>query len=467
MTAAGFALLLEKGLMFGNLFPVTSKALIERYNRALKQRTGKQTRLTEFHIDLSGYSPEIGDELGDELYLNQNGCNREFILLSLDQRRAPLLNAKFSLSRGILKRFIAENEAELFALTARDAVCGELANSVFELTTADRLFEIRRITVEADTTGNHVAEAAKLTGLIERFRSETDAWWDDRLIAEMIELARQTGDVTRNPLALKPLAVDVDNFWTSFFGGLYIFRGVKSPGALSIGPKDKLGALPVPQVIGLDERNLLARFLDDNELVEPIVQARGIDAAAILGQKMDFILVEAATMLGLDLGQATRQDLRNIARKVGSALPDEFRALGDLKRWAESGGTWPHIASDHPAYFYTLRARDIPDRDLVNQLLAELSPLDVRQLFICHKELFYALYAKWEPQKQAYVARFLARGIPRRQGRHPRGPVRPFRPADGRGAGAARRRSPSPWEKARRDQMLIDLVGPWGAVRRK
>ena len=65
--------LIEKGLMFGNLIEVSSPALIERYNRALKHLTGKVTALTDFHIDISGYSPEIGDELGDDLYLNHNG----------------------------------------------------------------------------------------------------------------------------------------------------------------------------------------------------------------------------------------------------------------------------------------------------------------------------------------------------------------------------------------------------------
>ena len=56
-------LLIEKGLMFGNLIRVDSPALVERYNRALKSLTGKVTSLKDFHIDISGYSPEIGDEL--------------------------------------------------------------------------------------------------------------------------------------------------------------------------------------------------------------------------------------------------------------------------------------------------------------------------------------------------------------------------------------------------------------------
>ena len=77
--------LIQRGLMFGNLFHVSSPALVERYNRALKHLTGMTTTLTDFHIDISGYAPEVGDELGNDLYLNHAGVNRQFILLSTDQ----------------------------------------------------------------------------------------------------------------------------------------------------------------------------------------------------------------------------------------------------------------------------------------------------------------------------------------------------------------------------------------------
>ena len=58
--------LVRRGLMFGNLFEVRSPTLVERYNRALEHLTGRRTALTEFHLDISGYSPEIGDEFGDD-----------------------------------------------------------------------------------------------------------------------------------------------------------------------------------------------------------------------------------------------------------------------------------------------------------------------------------------------------------------------------------------------------------------
>ena len=441
--------LIKRGLMFGNLFHVTSPALAARYNRALKHLTGKTTTLTDFYIDISGYSPEVGQELGDPLYLNHDGVNRQFILLSTEQRRCPLLDAKFSTSRPILQRFIAENEAALFALTARDAVAGELVNSVYDISEPARLFEMRAITVEADTTTGTVRNAARLKDKIDRFLGEEDAWFDDVLIGEMIELAADTGDVTRAPLALRPLTVETGNFWTAHFGGLYVFQNLDHPAVIgsTAAPQD----VPITYSFDLTDRNRIAKFLEFNDLVEPVVKARGIDGAAILRQKMDFILISSVAEAGVDLTGTTRRDMRTLARRHRNLLPDEFNALADLVNWAEHGGAWPRISSEHPAYFYTLRGSGSAEAPLVNMLLSELCPRDVRQLFICHKQAFYAAYAAWPAAKQEYVAQYLEAEYQ----------------ADKMGVRAALFGHDAPMEEpapAQRD--LIARVGPWGAVRR-
>ncbi|MEO0932116.1 MAG: DUF6638 family protein, partial [Pseudomonadota bacterium] len=224
--------LIEKGLMFGNLVRVDSPVLVDRYNRALNHLIGRETDLDVFHIDISGYSPEVGDAFDDDLYLNHQGVNRQFILLTTEQASAPLLNAKFSTSRGILRQFIEENRAELFALTTRDAVAGEIVNSVYRADVPARLFDMRKVRIEADTTNGTVATAAKLGELIDRFKTEADAWYDDVLIAEMIGMAKETGDVVRNPVKLKQMTFTQDNFWTDHFGGMYVFRGVPHPAAI-------------------------------------------------------------------------------------------------------------------------------------------------------------------------------------------------------------------------------------------
>ena len=423
--------------------------------------TNHQSKLSEFHIDVSGYSPEIGDELDDHLYLNHAGVNRQFILLTTDQKTAPLLNAKFSTSHEILKEFIQKNETQLFALTARDAVAEELVNSVYAVDGPVRLFDIRKVKIEADTTSGTVAEAEALAQDVDRFMREEDAWFDDVLIADMISKAKRTGDVTRNPVRLDLMEFEQCNFWTAHFGGLYVFQGMDHPAVISSGSKAVLGALPIKYVFDTKDRNQIAKFLEYNDLAEPIVKARGIDAAAIIRQKMDFIVIDTAQESGIDLTGVTRRDIRALARRHAQDLPEEFHGLASLLRWAEEGGKWPRITSDHPAYFYTLRSADHADRDSVNMLLSQLSPQDVCQLFICHNELFYQLHATWDESKKSYVADFLEREYQ----------------VDKAGARAAlfghdaemeppapAPKKDGPWGVS---EKKIAAVGPYGAVRRK
>lgn len=445
--------LIENGLMFGNLVHVAAPVLVTRYNRALQHLTGKQTTLTDFHIDISGYSPEIGDELGDHLYLNHNGVNRQFILLTTDQKNAPLLNATFSTSRDILRRFIDANDTQLFALTAADAVAGELVNSVFDVSDPRRLFDIRTIRIDADTTSGTLRHAEELTGLIHRFKTEEDGWFDEDLIARMISVAGKSGDIARNPVRLTTTEFEQRNFWTSHFGGLYLFQDVDHPALISAQDKQALGQMPIKYVFDLKDRTRIAKFLAYNNLVEPIVTAPGMDAAAVLRQKMDFIVIAAASDRGLDLTGLTRTDMRRLTRQNSSVLPPEYHGLAALLNWAENHGPWPSITSADPAYFYSLRGADTADKDLVNMLLAELAPLDFRQMFICHKPLFYRRYATWTESKKAYVADFL---------------VREYQ-VDKAGARAAlfgHEPDMSGQAPVNRADDLIRRVGPWGAVRR-
>ncbi|MFW8633576.1 DUF6638 family protein [Cribrihabitans pelagius] len=454
--------LIHRGLMFGNLFHVASPALVERYNRALMHLTGKTTALSDFHVDISGYSPEVGDELNDIFYLNHAGVNRQFILLSTEQQRCPLLNAQFSTSRDILRRFIAANERQLFALTATDAVAGEMVNSVFEVSSPAKLFDIRQVRIEADTTRGTLKHADKLAELVERFKSEEDGWFDDALIAEMIETAEKSGDVTRNPVRLGQEVFEQQNFWTAHFGGLYLFPGLAHPALIASGERPE-GKLPLKHVFTLEDRQQIAEFLKLNRLAEPVAQARGIDGAAVLRQKMDFIAVSALAEQGVDLSDLPRSGLRRLVARHAQDLPAEYEGLAALLRWAEDGGPRPSMRPSHPAFFYALRASDTPEAELVNMLLAELAPRDFRQLFICHKHAFYHLYSTWPEAKKTYAAEFLAREYavdkagaraalfghePDMEGKTPAPPWGP--------------RAPSA-----RSERLVDRVGPWGAVKRE
>lgn len=400
--------LVKYGLMYGNLIPVSSPSMVNRYNRALLHLTGKTTALEEFHVDISGFSPEIGDELDDPHYLNPNGCNRQFILLTPEQKTAPLLNASFSTSRSILRRYMDENEEQLFALTIRDAVVGELVNTIYSVGSPADLFDYRNIDVEADTVGGHVEAGEELGDKIETFMSEPDSWWDDVLIADMIELAKHTGDIIRTPITLQPQRFEQGNFYTAHFGGFYVFRDARETGCIASRKLDVVVDLPVKRVMTLADRHEVAAFLSRNQLVEPITDARGANAKSILKQKLDFIVIDTAANNDENLSNTSRRNLRSLKRKYHRELPPEYHAINDiLLRMDSRGGLdWP--TPDNPAYFYLMRSRDHRDKHLVNMLLAELTPLDFRQMFICHKDEFYGHYQTWSDAKKTYAAQFLA-----------------------------------------------------------
>lgn len=395
--------LIEKGLMFDGLIRVDSPAWIARYNRALQKLTGKQTALSEFHIDLSGTSPEVGDELGDLDYLDPPGGMGQFILLTTEQKAAPLLNVDLSVERDILRRFITANESQLFTLTARDAVVGEMDEGVWQIAAPTDLLGIRQLRVTADTTGEQVAQSARLTAMIDRFRTQPDAWWDDVLIAQMIEQAQKSGDVTRNPVRLSQTEFEVSDFWTAEFGGVYVIRSARQP-AMIFTDKAQLRTIEGVVTLSVDQPHEIAAWLARNALAESVASTRSARTAALLRQKMDFILVDAAVRLGIDTGTGTRADLRRAVSRMGDGLPPEVRSLSALASYVEHGGDWPVIDSADPAYFYALRATPGPARDVINMLLAELAPHDVRALFILNKSLFYRLYREWDARKKSYVA---------------------------------------------------------------
>ena len=74
--------LLEAELIYGRLMTVNEPHLIGRYNKALKGFGLPETKLEEFDIDMTGFSPQVAAELNDRDYLDPNRVNRRFIILT-------------------------------------------------------------------------------------------------------------------------------------------------------------------------------------------------------------------------------------------------------------------------------------------------------------------------------------------------------------------------------------------------
>ena len=103
-------LLVKHELIYGQLMDITEPHLIERYNQALVGvRSAAGRSLISFRIDMTGFSPEVADALGDPQYLDPNAVNRRFIILTPAQERLPVVHTSFSNTGALMHQFFEAN----------------------------------------------------------------------------------------------------------------------------------------------------------------------------------------------------------------------------------------------------------------------------------------------------------------------------------------------------------------------
>jgi len=105
--------LIDNALIYGAMLEIGDPHMIERYNVALEGFGLSKTNLEKFTIDATGFSPEVAKELDDEDYLNPNGINRRFIILSPEQETLPIVYAHFSSTYDLMMALFRKNTESL------------------------------------------------------------------------------------------------------------------------------------------------------------------------------------------------------------------------------------------------------------------------------------------------------------------------------------------------------------------
>jgi len=198
--------------------------LIERYNRALKAFDLKPVELDSFRIDMTGFSPEVAETIGDEDYLDPKKVNRRFIILSPEQATLSVVHSSFSNTRDLMLDFFERNRRVLYALTIKDVVFGEIEDNIYEVDDIDDLLSIEQVEFKIGTHENLTEKTNQLNMMIDRLLKEPDAWRDDAMLNEMVEIVQQTGDIRDNALVPEEVLFRHETFWANHFGGIYVFN---------------------------------------------------------------------------------------------------------------------------------------------------------------------------------------------------------------------------------------------------
>jgi len=396
-------LLRANELIYGRLLPVEEPHLIDRYNKALAAFGLPATKLARFTIDRTGYSPEIADELGEPSYLDPNDVNRRFIILTPAQIELPVVHTAFSNTSQLVHEFMTKNQRAIDALTIKDVIYGEIEESVAKVETIEDLLSINQVEFRVLSAEDVVGKAAELGTLVDRLKQEPDAWRDSAMLNRMVELAKVTGDIRENALVPDQVIFRHNAYWTSHFGGLYVFVDADSttvicdpaaPGFRRSRPW-QVSYLPIGDV------DKVVRFLAGSGRLE-LPRASWIETSGYLEHRAEMTLKRLVHQAepARDLGKADKVWMQSWIAGHADLIAKEgtFPFLNAAKRELAQLGQL-RLEDAAPLHrFLVVRARpDHPDAWLVNRLISEFVPDDFVARYIFNKPGFYRDYQGFDP----------------------------------------------------------------------
>lgn len=401
--------LLEAELIYGRLLDIAEPHLIARYNKALQGFGLRPTALTRFSIDMTGFSPEIADELGDRDYLDPDRVNRRFIIMTPDQSELPVVHTSFSNTAALMHEFFNANSRAINAVTIKDALYGEIEDSVSIVDDIDDLLSINEVRFRVLSAEDMLGKAAELRGLVDRLKQVPTAWADDDMLNRMVELAKVTGDIRQNALVPDQLVFRHDAFWANHFGGVYVFLDEKTTTVICDPSVPGFRRSRPWQVsyIAIDDHARIYDFLASTKRLQ-LPQASWVEDSGLYQHRADMVvrgLINDADPT-TDLARADRIWLQTWMHRNAALVASDgaYPFLQEMLRTVQTTGSI-RMQDVAPANrFMLVRASPThPDQWLVNRLIAQLVPRDFVSRFVFDKQGFYDAYERYSEKFREYV----------------------------------------------------------------
>ena len=391
-------LLRDNALIYGRLLPVEEPHLIARYNKALAAFGLKPTKLKTFDIDRTGFSPQVAEELKNPLYLDPNEVNRRFIILTPAQIDLPVVHTAFSNTSQLIYEFMSRNSRVINALTIKDVIYGEIEDSVAKVESVEDLLAINQVEFKVLSAEDVLGKAAELGKLIDRLKLEPDAWRDDTMLNRMVELAKVCGDVRENALVPDQVIFRHNAFWTSHFGGLYVF--IDKDMTTVIGdpssPGFKRSRPWQVSYLSIEDADRVFRFLAGTGRLD-LPRASWVEQSGYLEHRAEMAvraLIRQAEP-ERDLVKADKVWFQSwIHNNVELVKKDgTFPFLNTAKREISQFGQIRLEDVAPPQRFLVVRAKpDHPDAWLTNRLISDFVRFDFVSRYVFNKQGFYKDY---------------------------------------------------------------------------
>jgi len=406
-------LLRDSELIYGRLLQIEEPHLIERYNKALAAFGLPATAREKISIDRTGFSPEVAEDIGDIHYLDPNQINRRFIILTPQQVTLPVVHTAFSNTSQLLYEFLTANARAINALTIKDVIYGEIEDSVAKVEDIEDLLSINQVEFRVLSAEDVTGKAAELATLIDRLKQEPEFWRDTAALEHMVDLAKITGDIRENALVPEQVIFRHNAYWTSHFGGLYVFV---DPGMTTVisdpsAPGFRRSRPWQVSYLSLHDAERVYDFLVSTGRVE-LPRASWIEESGYLEHRAEMVvrnLIRKADP-GRDLGKVDRVWLQTWIHAHADLIAEEgtFPFLNAAKREIAQLGQMRMEEVRPDRRFLLIRAKpDHADAWLTNRLISDFVPDDFMARYVFNKQGFYRDYEGFDPVWRRHVVETL------------------------------------------------------------
>lgn len=401
--------LVENELIYGRLLPVAEPHLVARYNKALRAFGLPETKLESFQIDMTGFSPEIAAELGDIQYLDPNGVNRRFVVLTPEQENLPVVHTQFSNTAGLMHQFFDGNRRAVHAVTIKDALFGEIEEPIDMVTSVEDLLSINEIRFRVMSAENMLGKATELRGLVDRLKSSKNGWRDDAMLNHMVELARETGDIRQNALVPDKLVFPHQSYWANHFGGVFIFRDERTTTVIcdSHAPGFRRSRPWEVSYIDIADHGRVFDFLSKSERLQ-LPRASWVEPSDFFAHRAEMVVDDLIRRAdpSVDLAGTDRIWLQTWMHRNAALLAEEgtYPFLQErMREVAATGQVKMREVRTDRKLMLCRASPDHPEQWLINRLLARLAPFDFVSRFIFDKHGFYEAYESYSESFRAHV----------------------------------------------------------------
>ena len=401
---------LEKlGLINQGLFTVDGVPA-ERYRAVLKSVFGLDCDVDSFRIDKRGLSPELSRyykekytekfEYG-ESYLGIQDANRFMIVVSPDQKDAPLYAPQTSFDDDLLDSVHKQARHTIEDITQYEALFGELDDGVEVYRAPDDLLRLRTVEVSLDTLNKTMATVSQLKRMSKHLGDKDNAS-DPEYIVRMQELVKRVGIGNRMVSDIFPIKKEVHCFYVEFFNGIHCLRNFRNEDDIRTlfvyGDRNYLTRDFGPEILVMkyDDRDLLERLhrYDFARYNPELVEQR-------IREAEDEIFLRE----GVDLVDISPPERKRLVNKYIPQFPRSWNELSDIANILENLDTDIEDLVENKTFETRLKLSEGKrKKEIVDNLLAELDPTDPVRIYTCNVRKLVREFPSMPLNKQRYIA---------------------------------------------------------------